>query len=295
MNYTPYSLAELNARLLSTEAVSIWNANTGPVFWYAANVPGPFYVNTERLIGRDAAQRLLASLSEIVQTTAPAPEKAARIRETVLAEYHSNPEYQRIVANLRALLREEDPTERYVISGGERRDWFFSVPLAYETNAPHVFLFKDGSIFIDSPSSDTPSKVTEVIHVADLINNAASYIDHWIPFLKNHGITIRSTAAVISRGEAGLEALKRSGVPVRTVVSIRRKFFEELCAQGLIREEQLAELKIYFSSQAEWARSYIVSNPVVLRESELDQKSRTRLDTFLREDPWGLWMGRGTT
>ena len=37
----------------------------GPVFWYAASVPGPFYVYTELVIGPALAEKLLAARSRI--------------------------------------------------------------------------------------------------------------------------------------------------------------------------------------------------------------------------------------
>lgn len=294
MKKTPYSIAEVNSRLISTETVSLWNSDEGPVYWYAANVPGPFYVNTERLIGREAAGKLLGTLSSIVQMAASMSEKAALLRDAVLAEYLSNSDYQRVVANLRAVIAEQEISGKFVISGGERRDWFFSVPLAYEARVPHVFLFKDGGIYVDTPIVDVNSKVTEVIHVADLIHNAASYTDLWIPSLRNHGISIKSTVAFISRGTAGLEILERQGISARVVATIQENFFDRLCSQGLIGEEKLSELQLYYASQTEWARKYIVSNPEVLQASQLDQKSRARLQAFLRDDPWGLAMGDGS-
>jgi len=66
------SSAQLIHRIHETKAVSIWNHKTGPIFWYAASVPGPFYVNTELVIGPALSASLLKSITQIVETISEA-------------------------------------------------------------------------------------------------------------------------------------------------------------------------------------------------------------------------------
>ena len=61
-----YSPEDMIKRIHDTKAVSIWNSKTGPIFWYAANVPGPFYVTTELVIGPDLSAKLLKDITALI-------------------------------------------------------------------------------------------------------------------------------------------------------------------------------------------------------------------------------------
>ena len=74
-----------------------------------------------------------------------------------------------------------------VISGGERRDWFFSIPVSIELELPHIFLFKNGLATQCNPDGSIEKtlniKRKRVLHVSDIINLASSYFKSWLPIL----------------------------------------------------------------------------------------------------------------
>ena len=277
--------AEMIALIHETKAVSIWNRETGPVFWYAAGVPGPFYVNTERVIGPELAEQLLEGITAIVTETTSSHERARRLTLLVMAAYEKDMAYQNVIAALAARAEAEFPSGRFdIISGGERRDWLFSIPLAHRLNVQHVFLFKNRGYYC---ATDFPVGA-KALHVADLINNAASYFDAWFPILSAARLDFAGTLCVNTRGANGLKRLKDHGSRVVALNRIDVDFFAQSCADGLISPSTLEELSVYFQSAEAWAERYLLSNPHVFDAGGVDVKSFGRLQEFVRNDPWNL-------
>ena len=277
--------------LFSTQAVSIWNNGKGPVFWYAAGVPGPFYVNTEKVVGAAVAETLLAEISRIVADAGSLKEKVEAVQDVVMSEYARNGNFQKMVRTLVKKARAQFGDAYNCISGGERRDWFFSIPFAHESKLDHIFLFKDQSIYA-KPAGTSASGLAKVLHVADLINNAASYFDNWLPALEKHGLQMAGTACLITRGAAGVDKLKERGIPVCSLKTIDKGFFEELLKIGLIKKETFEELSLYFKAKEDWARQYILSKPDLLKANDLDSKSKERFKSFVEKDPWKLGLAK---
>lgn len=283
----PYDKDGLTTALFSTDAISIWNNQTGPVFWYAANVPGPFYVNTEKLIGAAAAEKLLEGINAIIAKDASKEEKSELIHKLVMDEYKGNTIFQKVIATLLVKAREQFGDAYNSISGGERRDWFFSIPFAHESQLDHVFLFKDQSIFTRPYSGEAQSS-PKVLHVADLINNAASYFSNWLPTLNQHNLPLIGTACVITRGSVGIDKLKEANVAICALKNIDPQFFTELRDINLIDKNAAEEINAYFTAKEDWARKYILSKPHLFKMETLDSKSKERLKFFLENDPWNL-------
>ena len=289
MKQTPYDKDGLTSVIFSTKAVSIWNNQKGPVFWYAAGVPGPFYVNTEKLIGAESAEKLLASISKIVAMEVSAEEKSSMVETVVMNEYAANETFQKIIATMVHDCRTQFGDKYNTISGGERRDWFFSIPFAIESGLDHIYLFKNGGIHIKPHNNDgQKSEDTKILHVADLINNAASYFNSWIPILEKHGLSMMGTACVITRGSAGTDKLCDIGIPVCSLKTIDKSYFDELHTISLIDKDTTEEIGNYFDCKENWARRYILSKPDLLGNETLDAKSKERLKSFLENDPWNL-------
>jgi hypothetical protein len=86
-----YTQADLLKLIYDTRAVSIWDHAKGPVFWYAANVPGPFYVNTEMVIGADLSARLLREITAIVAGTSDVQARAEQLETLILDAFKTSP------------------------------------------------------------------------------------------------------------------------------------------------------------------------------------------------------------
>ncbi len=279
--------SEIVRMIHDTKALSIWSREKGPVFWYAAGVPGPFFVNTEFVIGPDVAARLLKNITAILAETKDISQRSEKVRQAVMAEYSASPAYRRVIELMAELARREFPDLRQsVVSGGERRDWFFSVPLAEVLGLPHLFLFKDKTAHCQRKLQGGE----KALHVTDLINNAASYFDAWFPALEKSGNPCLGTVCVNSRG-VGAEKLKNAGVKAAAMNVIDAGYFEKLASAGLISKDTAEEIKTYFASAQEWGRRYLTRDVGVFDVEGLDDKSFERLRAFFANDPWEMKKG----
>ncbi len=282
MSYTHEDLLRL---VHATRAVSIWDHDKGPIFWYAQNLPGPFYVNTEKVIGTQLAEKLVREITAIVAGTVDGQARAEQLNHLILDAFKHTPDWQRIVVTLAERARASFPAHSYqLVSGGERRDWLFSIPFAHICDVPHLFLFKDKTHFCAQNISAGQS----ALHVSDLINNAASFFDRWKPALDGMGISCAGNLSVALRGTEGLKRLKDIGSPTLSLVTIDAEFFRHLHAGEMISQATAEEISVFLSSQRDWALRYLMPHPSLFHVRECDSKSFERLLHFLRTDPWHL-------
>ncbi len=268
-----------------TKAVSIWNHKTGPVFWYAASVPGPFYVNTELVIGPALAAELLEKITAIIAATKDNAARAEQLNKLILGAYQMSPQYQQVISAMKLAAEREFPAGSFnVISGGERRDWLFSIPLAQELGVRHVFLFKNQTAYCKESFKENE----RALHVADLINNAASYFDLWFPILVKAKLDYIGTLCINSRGSNGLNRLKDHGKKTVTLNSVDLSFFDKSLASGLIDRDTRDEIAAYFTSNIDWAKRYLMHDVKLFDAQNLDAKSFERLASFFTNDPWHL-------
>ncbi|MDP9127369.1 MAG: hypothetical protein M3N08_03795 [Pseudomonadota bacterium] len=279
-----YTAHDLLKRILDTKALAIWDRAKGPVFWYTAGVPGPFFVNTEWIIGTDLSAKLVNGISAIMEQTPDAGTRAARINAMIMSAYDASEVYHQVIGSMIDKTRASfAPNGFTLISGGERRDWLFSIPLAHELGLSHVFLFKDLSAFCETPVA----KGSAVLHVADLINNAASYFERWFPALEKAGLHCTGTVCVNSRG-TGAKKLEQAGIKVAALVTLDIEFFRQSQKNGLIDAETLAEIECHEGSPAAWAEQYLIGRDPVFDVGHVDTKSFERMQTFFTQDPWTL-------
>lgn len=282
MIYTQNDLLKL---ILDTRALSIWNRETGPVFWYAANVPGPFYVNTEMVIGKALSERLLREITAIISGTLDAQARAEQLEHLVLDAFKNEEPWKKLIATM--IDRGHGafaPDSFRAVSGGERRDWLFSIPFAHMSDRPHLYLFKNGETFCDHPLNAGES----VLHVSDLINNAASFFDLWQPSLDKLGLRCCGNLCVNVRGENGLHRLQEAGQTVVSLMSIDVDFFRRLHAEELISRETFEEISVFFASSTDWAARYLIDRPELFDVVGCDAKSFERLRFFIDHDPWNI-------
>ena len=154
------------------------------------------------------------------------------------------------------------------ISGGERRDYFFSMMPAYLLKKPHLTIYKDmTSVYseaIDGPAVDSAEvdlKGKKALHIADLITEASSYERAWIPVIRGLGSEITDTVAVVDRCQNGREVLKNLGVELHALTGIDEKLFDEATSNGIINETQKAMILHFLESPSEYMTAFLKSNP----------------------------------
>ena len=157
--------------LFETNAIRFCEENKP--FWYTSGKIGPYFVNGHFLYGneKDANDLLNFINSELENTSKDIIPK--NIFEKVLNQYENNEIYATIINNLVLYLKENvNVDEIDYVSGGERRDWFFSNMISYLLNKPHLSIYKDLSVvesdskFENSHSIDN-LEGKKVLHIAD--------------------------------------------------------------------------------------------------------------------------------
>ena len=200
-------MSDIMSYLFETKAVKFCEENKP--FWYTSGKIGPYFINTHFVYGSEKeATELLSFIDECLSDKLTLPGK---VFEKVLKQYEENPIYYNVIDSMKNYIENHiNVDEIDYISGGERRDWFFSNIIAYLLNKPHISIYKDLSTVVSDSKFEGTQKVTnienkKVLHIADLITVASSYIRAWIPAIKNIGGQMCWSCVVVDRMQGGKE------------------------------------------------------------------------------------------
>jgi len=261
--------------LFRTEAVQVSPADAP--FWYTSGKFGPYYVNTHYLLGnRQIAESMLASIDAAVVDRSTCPGVLLPLfREA----YRTNGIYRATIDALCDATRSMSVESPFsAISGGERRDWYFSLMMAENLGLPHVSLFKDGSAVWTDPIAEGvafSSKVLSagalsglrVLHVVDIVTEASSYVRAWIPFLASLGAVLEDTLAVVDRDQGGSDVLAAHAVRLHTLARITPDLFRDAARAGLIQHEQY-EMVVGFTKDPDaFLASFLSAHPGFLERT----------------------------
>ena len=225
--------------LFATNAIRV--APENQPFWYTSGRLGPFFINTHFLLENEAAagevlKRIEKAISDNKLT---APEE---IFDMMLAYYNKGGTFKMVSDKLAEAASKLDFD---YISGGERRDYFFSMMPAYLLGKPH----------------DVDLKGRKALHIADLITEASSYERAWIPVIRDLGSEITDTVAVVDRCQNGREVLKNLGVELHALTGIDKNLFDEATSNGIINEAQKAMILHFLESPSEYMTAFLKANP----------------------------------
>ncbi len=248
--------------LFATNAIRV--APENQPFWYTSGRLGPFFINTHFLLENEAAAGEVLKRIEkaIADSKLTAPED---IFDMMLAYYNKNGTFKMVSDKL---AEEASKLDFDYISGGERRDYFFSMMPAYLLKKPHLTIYKDMTAVysesIDGPavdSKDIDLKGKKALHIADLITEASSYERAWIPVIRGLGSEITDTVAVVDRHQGGREVLKNLGVELHALTGINKDLFDEAENNGLINETQKTMILHFLESPSDYMTAFLKANP----------------------------------
>ena len=247
--------------LFETDAVRV--CPEGQPFWYTSGKLGPFYINTQFLYGSEAAANsLLKTIEE-----ACAGEKLAfydKVWADISAQLASCPIYAQLIDLLTEAAAKLDVD---FVSGGERRDFFFSMPVARKLGLGHLSIFKDLScVYTDKDGVSMEAAQAGLagkksVHIADLITVASSYIRAWIPAVESLGAKIAYSLAVVDRDQGGSEILAKAGCPLTTLVTIKPELFEQARALGRVTDAQVALVNSFIADPDRFMHDFLVAHP----------------------------------
>ena len=247
--------------LFETDAVRV--CPEGQPFWYTSGKLDPFYINTQFLYGSEAAANALLKTIE----EACAGEKLAfydKVWADISAQLESCPIFSQLIDLLTEEARKLDVD---FVSGGERRDFFFSMPVAKKLGLGHLSIFKDLScvytdengVSMDPAQANLAGKKS--VHIADLITVASSYIRAWIPAVEALGAKIAYSLAVVDRDQGGSEILEKAGCPLTTLITIKPELFEQAKALGRVTDAQVELVNSFIADPDKFLHDFLVAHP----------------------------------
>ena len=247
--------------LFETDAVRV--CPEGQPFWYTSGKLGPFYINTQFLFGSEqAANELLAVIEE-----ACAGDRLAfydKVWARIDAQLVSCPIYAQLIDLLCDAARAMDVD---FVSGGERRDFFFSLPVARKLGLGHLSIFKDlSSVYTGRDGRSMSSEQAGLagkrsVHIADLITVASSYVRAWIPAVEALGAKIAYSLAVVDRDQGGSKILADALCPLTTLVVIKPELFETAHRMGRITKEQLDLVLSFIADPDAFMTDFLLAHP----------------------------------
>lgn len=260
-------------------------------FWYTSGTIGPYYINTHFLYGsEEKANSLLKMIDEVKNDKTGCPQK---ILEAVMENYNNTEIYRALIDELYCFIMEKlDLTEIDCISGGERRDWFFSLIIAKMLKKPHLTIYKDQSVVISDGNGTRmidDANGMKILHIADLITEASSYERAWIPAIRNIKGEMKWSVSIVDRNQGGAQLLEKYSIKSYSMIHVDANLFDIALIKGLIDLDQHDMLLRYIDNPRESMRQFLLEHPEFLENSlAADERTSQRAKLCLEKDVYGL-------
>lgn len=289
-------MKDLTNLLFETHAFNI--AKENEPFWYTSGKIGPYFVNAEFFYGSDADSKNLLNFIDNELENESKENIPNHIFTKVLNHYNTNNIYKTTIDTMVEYIKKHIDTNSIdYISGGERRDWFFSNMVAYLLNKPHVTIYKDLTTVessFDFTKNIIISKIENknFLHVADLLNQSASFTRAWIPAIENLGSKIKHALFVIDRMDGGTQVLTDCNVTVHSLIKINDDLFLKALELNIINEKQLEILREFKKDQMASMKKFLVDHPEFIENSLNSDNPKTakRAKLLIEQDIYGLGL-----
>ena len=284
-------MSNIVSYLFETNAIKFCEENKP--FWYTSGKIGPYFINTHFVYGNEKdAVELLSFIDEALSDHLTLPKK---VFEKTLKQYEENKIYKDVIDTMKSYIEENiDVSQIDYISGGERRDWFFSNILAYLLHKPHISIYKDLSTCVSDSNFENTEIIenidgAKVLHVADLITVASSYIRAWIPAIENLGGKILWSCVVVDRMQGGKAKLDEKNVKSLSLVNVDSNLFKQALDMGIINEAQREMLEGFFANPDETMRNFLINHPEFLENAlNSDEKTAKRAKLLVEGNLYNL-------
>lgn len=279
---------QLTKWLFETDALRVCQEDQP--FWYTSGSIGPYYINTHFLYGSEGkANELLAFIDQEKEDLLECPVKV--LAATAL-NYKENDIFRGLIDEMCRFIEKNIPVQEIdFISGGERRDWFFSLLIAEKLKKPHLTIYKNLKTvltFENKSSMAEDLKNKKVLHIADLINEASSYERAWVPAIKALNGKIAWSVVVVDRKQGGEELLKQLDIESLAMVYIDSNLFENALKQDLINEKQNEMIQGYIQNPKESMKEFISKHPEFLENAlKADRKTQERAKLCIEKKIYG--------
>ena len=284
-------MSDVMSYLFETNAIRFCEENKP--FWYTSGKIGPYFINTHFVYGSEKeATELLSFIDDCLSDKLTLPKK---VFDKTLIQYNNNEIYKNIIDTMKSfIVRNINIDEIDYVSGGERRDWFFSNMIAHLLGKPHITIFKDLSTVVSDSNFENTESVTsldgkKVLHIADLITVASSYIRAWIPAINALGTKICWSCVVVDRMQGGKDKIEAEGVKSFSLVQVDTALFKKALDLKIINKSQFDMLKGFFENPDETMRQFLIEHPEFLENSlNSDEKTKKRAQLLIDGNLYNL-------
>jgi orotate phosphoribosyltransferase len=248
--------------LFATKAIRVCEPDAP--FWYTSGTLGPFYINTHFLFGSEGeASDLLLLIEEAAYSDRIT--FTDLLLKALLRQYDKCATYRMVID---MIVEKASELSFDFISGGERRDFFFSILPAYFLKKPHLSIFKDMQAVYTNSSFTETVPVYEValagkraLHIVDLVTEASSYTRAWIPVIREFGGVMEETIAVVNRKQGGEQILLQEGVKLISFADINKDLFQAAEAMGVISVDQRMMVESFIDRPQEFMAEFLKTHP----------------------------------
>lgn len=287
-------MKDIMSLLFETNAFKIAEENNP--FWYTSGKIGPYFINADYLYGSESDSKELLEYIDNQLENINKEDIPANIFKKVLEHYNNNEIYKSVIDYMKNYIEQKiDVSQIDYISGGERRDWYFSNIMAYLLNKPHVTIYKDLSTVLSNSTFTENNTISNIenkkfLHLADLLNQSASFTRAWIPAIKNLGSNIVWSVFAVDRMQGGTETLSNDGVKVYSLLQIDESLFQKAFSLGIINNEQLNVLKSFKEDPDGTMKNFLITHPEFLENSlnSDNEKTKKRAKLLVEQNIYGL-------
>lgn len=284
-------MSDIISYLFETNAIKFCEENKP--FWYTSGKIGPYFINTHFVYGNeDDAKSLLSFIDEQLSDKMALPKN---VFEKVLNQYQTNEIYKNVIDTMIDSIKSNiDIDEIDYVSGGERRDWFFSNIVSHLLNKPHISIYKDLSAVVSDSNFETTNKLNninnkKVLHIADLVTVASSYIRAWIPAIENLGGKMCWSCVVVDRMQGGTEKIKEKGILPLSLVQVDKSLFAKALEMDVINKSQQEMLNRFFENPDETMKQFLINHPEFIENSlKADEKTAKRAKLLIDNNLYGI-------
>lgn len=280
---------ELISLLFETNAFKV--ANENKPFWYTSGKLGPYFINVDYLYGsKEDSENLLHVIDELLLNEEKA-NMPSILFDYVYKHYEENKIFKTTIDKLVAFIEKNvDVNNIDYISGGERRDWLFSILVAYLLGKPHITIFKDLSTVVSTCDFEEATVVSSlpdkrIFHITDLLNTATSFGRSWVPAINNLGSKIIWAIYPVDRNQGGVEVLKSLEITPFSLITLNEDLFKLAFNKGIISKNQQDILNKYFEDPEATMQQFINSHPTFINDviENGDEKSVKRAKLCLEK------------
>ena len=275
--------------LFKTNAVRVCPENKP--FWYTSSKIGPYYINTHFLYGSEEKANNLLKVIDVCKENKM--ECSEIILELAYKNYETDEIYRGLITSMCEYIKTNFDLKKIdYISGGERRDWFFSLIIANLLKIPHITIFKDLSAVLYNNGVSTEIKDiknSNVLHIADIITEASSYVRAWIPAIQALNGNLKYSLVVVDRLQGGAEKLNSAGVESHALMNVDKTLFDGALEEGHITQLQHQMLMSFLENPTETMRTFLKKHPEFLENSlQSDVKTAERARICIEQNIYQL-------